>query len=477
MIHYFYPKAHARQAFHAKMLVRVLLIVFIGMFGLWAVIGVQVLQGESIIVSDAVFILSIQIFFLGILFLNRSGRSRLAGSLFIIVLIMVVSVFGFFEGNPPNDPVPVLGLLVTVIFALAVLERRDVWFALGLSTFAYTALNFLWLAGVLPEEIQRNQFYDAMMMVFIWFISMIIVVVVFQTLLKGFQYQSEVLEQKVKERTEALNEATEETRTLNRAMLNMLEDLEASNATLTQQKDALASVNRELASFSYSVSHDLRAPLRAIEGFSRILVEDFSEGLSQEADRYLQLIRKNSYQMRELIDDLLAFSRSSRVEVRRSLTDPAAIIEELKEELLENRNRDQIQFVIADLPVCYADPVLLRQVYQNLLDNALKYSSDRPVAMIEVGFSPVVGSEISVYYVKDNGIGFDMNYADKLFDVFQRLHSDEEYEGTGIGLAIVSRIITRHGGKVWAESAPEQGAAFFFTLGQESNPGYSSDPD
>ena len=181
--------------------------------------------------------------------------------------------------------------------------------------------------------------------------------------------------------------------------------------------------------------------------------------------------------MRELIDDLLAFSRSSRVEVRRSLTDPAAILEEVKEKLLENRKRGQIQFIVSDLPVCYADPVLLRQVYQNLLDNALKYSSDRAVSTIEVGFSPFVGSELSVYYVKDNGIGFDMNYADKLFDVFQRLHSDEKYEGTGIGLAIVSRIITRHGGKVWAESAPDRGAAFYFTLGRESTPGYSGNTD
>ncbi len=477
LILFFYPKDPGNQTFHAKMLVRVSLIVFFGMFGMWAVIVGELLQGGSVITSDAVFIISAQVLFLGMLFLNRSGRSRLAGGLFILVLILIVSVFGFLEGNPPNDPVPIVGLLITVIFAMAVLEKIYAWIALAISSFAYVTLNLLWLAGALPAEIRRNQFYDAMMMIFIWFVCVIIIFVVFQTLLKGFRDQSEMLEKKVNERTKALNEVTEETRTLNRAMLNMLEDLESSNAALTQQKDTLASVNRELASFSYSVSHDLRAPLRAIEGFSRILAEDFSEGLSPEVDHYLQLIRKNSTQMRELIDDLLAFSRSSRVEVRRSLTAPAALVEGVREELLDNQNKDQIQFIVSDLPVCYADPVLLRQVYQNLLDNALKYTSGRPVAMIEVGFSPVVGSELSVYYVKDNGIGFDMKYADKIFDVFQRLHADEKFEGTGIGLAIVSRIITRHGGKIWAESAPDRGATFYFTLGLESTPGYSGNTD
>jgi light-regulated signal transduction histidine kinase (bacteriophytochrome) len=226
----------------------------------------------------------------------------------------------------------------------------------------------------------------------------------------------------------------------------------------------LASANRELEAFSYSVSHDLRAPLRAMDGFSRILLEEYADGLPEDAQRYLRLVRDNATQMGRLIDDLLAFSRLSRQELVRRRVDPAAVARQVMQELAATSDARRVEVQIAELPPTRADPLLLRQVYANLLGNALKFTRDRDPAVIEVGGLECDGE--AVYTVRDNGVGFDMRYADKLFGVFQRLHRAEDYEGTGVGLAIVQRIIHRHGGRVWAESTPGQGATFFFTLGE-----------
>jgi PAS domain S-box-containing protein len=219
---------------------------------------------------------------------------------------------------------------------------------------------------------------------------------------------------------------------------------------------------RELDSFSYSVSHDLRAPLRAIDGFSTILLHEHSS-LPEETIRYLEKIRENTRKMGALIDDLLNFSRMSRQPLNRFLIDPASVASEAYEELrLENLGR-KVNFNIKEMPACSADPVLLNQVYENLLSNALKFTRKREIADIEVGALEKDGR--TVYYVKDNGIGFDMKYASKVFGVFQRIHDDPAIEGTGVGLAIVERLIHRHGGKIWVESSPGIGTTFFFTLG------------
>lgn len=224
----------------------------------------------------------------------------------------------------------------------------------------------------------------------------------------------------------------------------------------------LASANRELEAFSYSVSHDLRAPLRAMDGFSRILLEEYADGLPDDARRYLRLVRDNAGQMARLIDDLLTFSRLSRQELVRRPVDPAAIARQVVQDLAAMSAGRRVDVRIAELPSTQADPSLLRQVYANLLGNALKFTRERDTAVIEVGAMEHDGE--TVYTVRDNGVGFDMRYSDKLFGVFQRLHRAEEYEGTGVGLAIVQRIVHRHGGRVWGESAPGQGATFFFTL-------------
>jgi len=225
----------------------------------------------------------------------------------------------------------------------------------------------------------------------------------------------------------------------------------------------LAAANKELEAFSYSVSHDLRAPLRALDGFARILLEEYSADLPEQAQYYFQLIRGNAQQMGRLIDDLLAFARLSRQPLRKRSVDPAELVRQCLHELRAEQDGRQVETRIGELLECAADPALLKQVWINLLANALKYTRQRDLAVIEIA-SRAEGAE-TIYIVRDNGVGFDMRYSDKLFGVFQRLHRAEDYEGTGVGLAIVQRIIHRHGGRIWAEAAVDRGATFHFTLG------------
>jgi PAS domain S-box-containing protein len=227
----------------------------------------------------------------------------------------------------------------------------------------------------------------------------------------------------------------------------------------------LETANKELEAFSYSISHDLRAPLRSIRGFTQILLEEFAPQLSDESRNYLQLVSDNSCRMGCLIDDLLNFSRLSRQPLNKQPVAPADLARQVLKELYNEQETRQIEVRIDDLPLCQADSALLRQVFVNLLANALKFTSYRELTVIEVGFLQEVDQKGGpVYYVRDNGAGFDMRYVDKLFGVFQRLHRAEEYEGTGVGLAIVQQIIHRHGGRVWVEAEVGQGATFYFTL-------------
>ncbi len=220
---------------------------------------------------------------------------------------------------------------------------------------------------------------------------------------------------------------------------------------------------KELESFSYSVSHDLRAPLRAIDGFSSLLEKQSGGSLDEEGHRLVQVVRKNAQQMGRLIDDLLRFSRSSRAELRKATIDMSGLVEQVLEEILPAAERERTEVRLAKLPAASGDGALVRIVLQNLLSNALKYSAPRERRVIEIGSRP--GDDGPEYFVRDNGVGFDPRYQDKLFGVFQRLHSATEFEGTGIGLALVKRIVTRHGGRVWAEGAVDRGATFWFTLG------------
>jgi PAS domain S-box-containing protein len=227
----------------------------------------------------------------------------------------------------------------------------------------------------------------------------------------------------------------------------------------------LESAVKELEAFSYSVSHDLRAPLRAIDGFTRILVEDYGPSLDAEGKRVCVVISDNARRMAQLIDDLLAFSRLSRADIRPMPLDMAALADSAFQQLTTPESRERIDFRLGALPPAMGDPTLIGQVWLNLLSNALKFSSKRERAIIEVGCQESKDERERVYYVRDNGAGFDMQYAEKLFGVFQRLHSEREFEGTGVGLAIVQRMIHRHGGRIWAEAAPDLGATFYFALG------------
>jgi PAS domain S-box-containing protein len=238
------------------------------------------------------------------------------------------------------------------------------------------------------------------------------------------------------------------------------------NATLEQKvqerTEELNNINKELESFSYSVSHDLRGPLRAISGFTQILAEELPAGVNEEAKDAMQEIISNSAKMGRLIDDLLEFSRLGKQHVSKVTIDMNELVSSVVNDLQKSGVAKDVVFSIQPLGTTLGDYGMLKQVVVNLLSNAVKYSCKQPLQEIEVGVSGKNGD--SFYYVKDNGVGFDMAYYDKLFGVFQRLHGADEFEGTGVGLAIVQRIIAKHSGKVWAESKVDQGATFKFSL-------------
>jgi light-regulated signal transduction histidine kinase (bacteriophytochrome) len=227
----------------------------------------------------------------------------------------------------------------------------------------------------------------------------------------------------------------------------------------------LEATNKELEAFSYSVSHDLRAPLRHISGFTELLYKKYKDTLPDQAQHYIDVINSSVRQMGLLIDDLLQFSRTGKAEMHISKIDMQQLVQETKEFLADENPQRQIIWDIDDLPSIHGDLAMMRLVWINLLSNALKYSRTREITYINIWHKEDVNQ--TIYYVKDNGVGFDMKYADKLFGVFQRLHTSEEFEGSGIGLANVRRIITRHGGWVHAKAEPDKGATFYFALPDE----------
>jgi light-regulated signal transduction histidine kinase (bacteriophytochrome) len=235
------------------------------------------------------------------------------------------------------------------------------------------------------------------------------------------------------------------------------------NADLASRASELEAANKELESFSYAVSHDLRAPLRHVQGYVELLTRELPAQLSDQGRRYLKTITKAAQDMGLLIDELLSFSRSARTEMREIAVDLDKMIQDVLRGMeLAVRGRN-IVWKIASLPRARGDPPMLRQVWANLLGNAVKYTRGRSPAQIEIGVAGAENGRI-ILFVRDNGAGFDMKYADKLFGVFQRLHRAEEFEGTGIGLANVRRIVSRHGGRTWAEGKLGEGATFYFTL-------------
>jgi len=259
-----------------------------------------------------------------------------------------------------------------------------------------------------------------------------------------------------------------------RAMLNLLEDFdversktEAANHELLERTAQLEAANKELEAFSYSVSHDLRAPLRHITGFAILLQKKASSILDETTLHYLDTISESAKQMGNLIDDLLAFSRIGRSEVRKNRVNFAYLVEEILRNLQEESKGRDIAWKVGELPEVYCDGSMLRLVFVNLISNAVKFTRPRLKAEIEIGCIPE--KDEFIFFVRDNGAGFNPKFQDKLFGVFQRLHHQDEFEGTGIGLANVRRLVHRHGGRTWAEGRVDHGATFYFSLPQKGN--------
>ena len=270
------------------------------------------------------------------------------------------------------------------------------------------------------------------------------------------------LENLVKLRTNELEEKIQKLNKNQRAMLYMIEDLNLITAELKTEREKLELMNKELDSFSYSVSHDLRAPLRAIDGFSRFLLEDNFHQLDTEGKRLLTVIRENTLKMDELITSILNLSHVSRTELQISQVDMRATALSMFLEIATDDEKNNFELDIAHLPPVFCDNALIKQVWQNLIGNALKYSSKSEIKKIEIGF--LEEKNKLTYFVRDHGAGFDSVYKDKLFGAFQRLHKNSDFEGTGVGLALVQRIIHRHNGTVGAEGELDKGATFYFSL-------------
>jgi signal transduction histidine kinase len=245
------------------------------------------------------------------------------------------------------------------------------------------------------------------------------------------------------------------------ALKTVLAREEELNLKLKQNIQKITDLNKELEMFNHTVSHDLRTPLIVIGGFAKRLQKKYSGNLDDTAREELNIIQENTQRMSRLIDDLLAFSRSERQQIKSEVVDMSKIAKTIVEEL-KVLTSGKTSIYIKDIPVVYGDPIMLRQVLYNLITNAIKFTKYKEKAIIEIGCT--IDNNEHNYYVKDNGSGFDMKYADKLFGVFQRLHNSEEFEGTGIGLTIVQRIVNRHGGRVWAEGKIDEGATFYFSL-------------
>jgi light-regulated signal transduction histidine kinase (bacteriophytochrome) len=244
--------------------------------------------------------------------------------------------------------------------------------------------------------------------------------------------------------------------------IEKVRQLNQLNRELENSAVQLHEANEELEAFAYSVSHDLRVPLRAIDGFSRILMEDYGDSLDEEGNRLISIVRDNTNKMGDLIDDILLLSRVGRQKMKGFEIDMEYLVKNVWEDLRPDWDGREIEFIVDELPNAQGDRILMAQVFQNLLSNSIKFTRNKNPAFIEVG-AQLYKDEI-IYYVKDNGAGFDMKYIDKLFGLFQRLHTAEEFEGTGVGLSIVQRIIKRHGGQVWGEGEPFKGATIYFTL-------------
>jgi signal transduction histidine kinase len=380
-----------------------------------------------------IILLSLCIFLYG---LNRAGYTRWAAGGLIVYLLAIFFITPYTGTRPEMLAFAMVPVLLTGMFFSLRWATGVVVLIIG-TVFVLNSLQvdeYVWARRLLWYFLC---FAGALVLAFMYHLNRLEVI-----------------------RRAALEDANAQLRASEAQLADYQKYLEKMVAERTAQLQEKAD---ELEAFSYSVSHDLRAPLRAMDGFSKTLMEKYHDNLPDQAQHYLSRIRDNAGYMGQLINDLLALSHVGRREMRFLDVDPNRLVADVIEELGNNDQLGSAQVRVDNLPPCRADPALLRLVYLNLISNGLKYSRERERPVIHVGFETDQDQRIR-YFVRDNGVGFDMQYADKLFGVFQRLHDPGKYEGTGIGLATVQRIIHRHNGRVWAQAEPDHGATFYFSL-------------
>jgi len=311
-------------------------------------------------------------------------------------------------------------------------------------------ISFAMLLATHYFATEANKLYADITLAFNGFVTALVAFLLIQETNKNSRLH-EALLQREKKLSDTLNSLGEH-QSAEKAARELNENLEVRVKKRTE----------DLEFFAYSVSHDLRAPLRAINGFAKILKQDYKETLDENGKHLLSTIAGNAQRMDRLIEDLLKLSRLGKAELKKTSTNMQTLVADVIDDLQFTYKIPQVEFVLNNLPAADCDTGLMKQVWTNLLSNAAKYSAKNPYPKIEVGFTQKEGAD--VYYVKDNGVGFDMQHAGKLFGIFQRLHSADEFEGTGVGLVIVQRVIKKHGGRVFAESESGKGASFYFTL-------------
>lgn len=386
-----------------------------------------------------------------VLFVTRwimhKGHVRTASFIHVTTTFIGVNLTLFFIGGGISLPTYALILTLVVIQAGLLLDLRNMMIFGVLSVTSMVGMTFIEVNGLLPPSQFSTGPLDILLPSALLFLEVTSQV---WLALNNIRSAMSLAEREIQER----QKAEQEVRILN-------DQLERRVQERTNQ---LKEANKSLETFAYSVSHDLRAPLRAIDGFTNILLNEFQSDIPDKAKRYQQLVHQNAVKMNDLIDAILKFSRFGRKSMSIQTVSPNEVLKRVLSDLNHEHINRKVEISVEILPPCFADPDLLYNVYVNLLGNALKYTRTREIAQIEVG-SQRMGDEM-VYFVRDNGVGFSMEYADRLFGVFQRLHTEDEFEGSGIGLATVRQIITRHNGRIWVNSAEDEGATFYFTMGK-----------
>lgn len=355
------------------------------------------------------------------------------------VAIAISTALAFQYWQLHGVELPVLTMAIALTTWYAGLGASVVAVVLSIFCFDYFFIEPLYSLGVSSEDLPY-----------------FLIFLVWAAIVSSFSVVRRRIEMRLREARDSLQAEVEERK-------QREDEVRKLNTELAKRADALEAANKELESFSYSVSHDLRAPLRHVVGYSELLQKQAAGTLDEKSNRYVRTILDAGRRMGTLIDDLLAFSRIGRAETRTTALDLGQIVKEAIAEVGQEIQGRDIEWTIGALPVCFGDRAMIRLAIVNLLSNAVKFTRARSPAKIEIGYARRNDGDIEVF-VKDNGAGFDMRYVDKLFGVFQRLHVPDEFEGTGIGLASVQRIIHRHGGTVRAEGAVEQGATFYFSL-------------